>query len=120
MNLHIIQCDCEVQKDVKIESEEDFDSYMNSIEIHGGGGTDFRPVFTYVKEQVQAGEYFDLCGLLYFTDGMGMFPAEEPDFKTAFILKESGAGYHETPEWAMTYELSGQEMEEMELGESIS
>lgn len=120
MNLHIIQCDCEVQKDVKIESEEDFDSYMNSIEIHGGGGTDFRPVFTYVKEQVQAGEYFDLCGLLYFTDGMGMFPAEEPDFKTAFILKENGASYHETPEWAMTYELSGQEMEEMELGENIS
>lgn len=115
MNLHIIQCDCEIQKDVRIEDEEDFDRYMQSIEIHGGGGTDFRPVFSYVKDQVNKGEYYALCGLLYFTDGLGMFPEEEPDFKTAFILKESGGVYPETPDWALTYQLSGQEMEELEL-----
>ena len=41
INLHIIQCDAEVQEDVKITCQEDFDRYIATMELHGFGGTDF-------------------------------------------------------------------------------
>lgn len=45
INLHIIQCDTDIQEDAKITCQEDFDQYLKTMEIHGQGGTDFRPVF---------------------------------------------------------------------------
>ena len=50
INLHIIQCDAEVQEDRKITSQKDFDNYLDTMQLHGFGGTDFRPVFQYVDE----------------------------------------------------------------------
>ena len=49
INLHIIQCDAAVQEDVKITSQEEFDRYLEKMQIKGLGGTDFRPAFEYVE-----------------------------------------------------------------------
>ena len=38
VNIHIIQCDADIQEHVKITSEEEFDRYMGSMEIRGLGG----------------------------------------------------------------------------------
>ena len=84
INLHIIQCDAEVQEDRKITSQKDFDNYLDTMQLHGFGGTDFRPVFQYVDELVRAGEFTNLKGMIYFTDGRGIFPEKKPDYDAAF------------------------------------
>ena len=45
INLHIIQCDADIQEDVKITTQQEFDAYLKHMQLHGLGGTDFRPVF---------------------------------------------------------------------------
>ena len=59
INIHIIQCDAEVQTDVKITNPEKFETYIQSMSLRGFGGTDFRPVFDYVDQLVEEHE-FDL------------------------------------------------------------
>mgnify|MGYP006982932810 FL=1 len=76
----------------------------------GGGGTDFRPAFSYIEELRRHGEFKNLGGLLYFTDGKGIYPEKKPDFKTAFLFLED---YDETaiPPWAMRLRLEPEEFE---------
>ena len=55
--------------DVKITGTEELQEYMNSLELYGDGGTDFRPAFAYVEELMEKREFENLKGLVYFTDG---------------------------------------------------
>ena len=45
VNIHILQCDSEIQSDVKITDREELEAYLKDISLRGFGGTDFRPVF---------------------------------------------------------------------------
>ncbi len=101
VNIHIIQCDAEIQEAVKITSQEEFDSYLNTMKLHGFGGTDFRPVFAYVEELLRQKELTDLQGLLYFTDGHGAFPQRQTPYRTAFVFLENESNNYEVPVWAM-------------------
>ena len=92
INIHIIQCDEDIQEDIKITSREEFDHYLQTMAIKGLGGTDFRPVFQRVDEMIRDGEFANLKGLIYFTDG-----CEIP----------------EVPVWAMKLVLTREEVEEM-------
>ena len=101
INLHIIQCDAEIQEDVKITSQEEFDKYINTMKIRGLGGTDFKPVFTYVDELIKNKEFSNLKGLIYFTDGCGDFPEKKPDYETAFVFIDDDYNNYEVPSWAI-------------------
>ena len=101
INIHIIQCDEKVQADVKITSEEELKDYMEHFEVAGGGGTDFRPAFTYVEELCRKKEFSNLKGLLYFTDGFGMYPRRMPPFQTAFVFMDEEQSQTDVPPWAM-------------------
>ena len=101
VNIHIIQCDSKIQRDVKVTSDEEFDEYMQNVELSGFGGTDFRPVFEYVDEMIARHEFQDLRGLIYFTDGRGTFPERMPDYETAFVFVEEGFSIPEVPSWAI-------------------
>ena len=100
-NLHIIQCDEKVHKDVKITSEEELREYMEHFELYGEGGTDFRPAFAYVDELIRQGEFDDLKGLIYFTDGYGIYPPHMPAYKTAFVFAEEDYTDADVPPWAI-------------------
>lgn len=50
-------------------------------EIKGGGGTDFRPVF----EKVQELDFLPDC-LVFFTDTLGTFPSEKPDYSVIWCV----------------------------------
>lgn len=110
INLHIVQCDARIQDVVKITSQEEFDAYLKNMKIHGLGGTDFRPVFTYVDELVRLGEFTNLKGLIYFTDGYGDFPAKKPDFDTAFVFVEDEYNNPDVPPWAIKLVLPSDEI----------
>lgn len=110
INVHIIQCDAQLQSDEVITSEDDLESYMVTMEIRGLGGTDFRPVFDYVDRLIAEGEFSDLKGLIYFTDGLGTYPASKPSYRTAFVFVESGYNVPEVPVWAMKVVLRPEEI----------
>ena len=110
VNIHIIQCDADIQEHVKITSEEEFDRYISGMEIHGLGGTDFRPVFDLVDDLVEAGEFSDLRGLIYFTDGYGTFPAHKPGYETAFVFLEDEYKDPDVPPWAIKLVLQDDEI----------
>ncbi len=101
INLHIIQCDASIQEDAKITNQEEFDNYLKNMKIHGLGGTDFRPVFSYVDWLRDQKEFQNLKGLIYFTDGFGTFPAQKPDYDTAFVFVDDGWNNYDVPTWAI-------------------
>ena len=101
VNVHIIQCDEEVHTDVKITSREELEEYMERLELYGGGGTDFRPAFARVDELIRAGEFSDLKGLVYFTDGYGVYPERMPPYRTAFVFLEEDYRDADVPPWAV-------------------
>lgn len=101
INLHIIQCDAEIQEDAKITSQEEFDEYLKAMKMRGLGGTDFRPVFEYVDKLRKAKEFINLKGLIYFTDGYGTFPEKMPDYETAFVFVDDDCNNFDVPPWAI-------------------
>ncbi len=101
INLHIIQCDAEIQEVVKITDKTEFEDYIRNLEFKGFGGTDFRPVFEYVNTMIDAGEFDDLKGLIYFTDGNGTYPKRRPPYETAFIFVDDDEFEYQVPSWAM-------------------
>ena len=110
INLHIIQCDAAVQEARKITCQEEFDEYIRTMQIHGLGGTDFRPVFAYVENLRQAKEFTNLKGLIYFTDGYGTFPEKKPDYDTAFVFVEDDYNNPDVPAWAIKLVLQKDEI----------
>ncbi|MDM5270638.1 VWA-like domain-containing protein [Sulfurovum sp. zt1-1] len=52
-------------------------------EISGGGGTDFRPVFEYIDQNID-----HPTALLFFTDGQGIYPNNDVNFDVMWIMPE--------------------------------
>ena len=104
VNFHLVQCDALVQKDVKITSEKELEQVMEDLTLYGRGGTDFRPAFEYIEELRKNGELTNLNGMLYFTDGMGVYPRKKPEYQVAFIYdSEVLDEIPEVPAWAIRY-----------------
>lgn len=116
INIHLIQCDEIVRCDDKITSGEELEAYMEHLELLGQGGTDFRPVFTYVEELLAKREFTSLKGLLYFTDGKGIFPRKMPRYETAFVLMQKEFEEVDVPPWAIKIYLDQEEMEAYKEG----
>lgn len=110
INLHIIQCDADIQEHIKITSQEEFDEYLKKMKIHGLGGTDFRPVFEFTQKLIDEKEFTNLKGLIYFTDGYGDFPAKKPDFDTAFVFIDDEYNNPDVPPWAIKLVLQKDEI----------
>lgn len=110
VNLHIIQCDNQVQQDTVISRIEDVTEFMDNFEVKGFGGTDFRPAFHYVNEMVRSGQLKRLKGLLYFTDGYGIYPSAKPQYDTAFVFLGEYDAKRQVPGWAIRLDLSESEL----------
>ena len=111
INVHIIQCDNEVQSDTVITCREDFDDFLKNGKLRGFGATDFRPVFQYVEKLKQDGGFENLKGLIYFTDGYGIYPEQMPDYDTAFVFLRDDGEAPAVPPWAIRIVISEEECE---------
>lgn len=116
VNIHIIQCDEKVQEDKKIRDEKELKEYMEHLELKGEGGTDFRPAFEYIARLMEEGEFYSLKGVLYFTDGQGIYPKKKPPFETAFIFMEEEYEDAQVPPWAMKLIVCEEELEGEDYG----
>ena len=73
--IELLVCDDKVHTHKTFYSGESLE-----VELIGGGGTDFRPVFEFVKEH-----FDDVKLLLYFSDLEGIFPKETPNYKVKWV-----------------------------------
>ncbi|WP_246153838.1 vWA domain-containing protein [Sulfurimonas indica] len=81
--IDIIVCDDTIHSHNIFYSGEALD-----VQLKGGGGTDFRPLFEFVEAN-----FDDLKLLLYFTDLEGNFPKEVPNYSVKWITSKE----RETP-----------------------
>ena len=101
INVHIIQCDEKVHTDKRITSRKEMKDYMEHLELYGDGGTDFRPAFEWVDKLLEQHEFHNLKGMIYFTDGFGIYPKKMPPYKTAFVFMQDNYRDVYVPVWAM-------------------
>lgn len=109
VNIYIVQSDNQIQQVIRITTPEEFEEYLKNFQAIGLGGTDFRPVFSFVDQLVESGELENLKGLIYFTDGYGRFPAKKPSYDTAFVFVEEETE-PKVPSWAIKITLEEQEL----------
>jgi len=84
--IDLLICDDKIQ-----EHKTFYGGDILELNLSGGGGTDFRPVFTYIEENL-----YDIKLLLYFTDLDGVFPSEVPNYDVKWIVpKESEVPFGE-------------------------
>ena len=111
VHIHLIQCDDAVRMDTTVTSREELQAYVEHFEIRGYGGTDFRPAFAYVNELLAMGTFHRLKGLIYFTDGYGIFPVKKPVYDTAFVFMKDDYRDVDVPPWAMKVILDPEDVE---------
>jgi predicted metal-dependent peptidase len=74
----IVECDADVQRSYDYRGRP-------PKGVKGGGGTEFEPVFKWMREQ----RPFD--GVLYLTDGYGPAPSSRPNCKLLWVIAEGGS-----------------------------
>ena len=74
---------------------------ISHFKLRGGKGTDFRPVFRYIDDLMKEGKLKNLRGLMYFTDGRGIYPEKRPPYDTAFVFCDDSYDDRDVPPWAM-------------------
>jgi predicted metal-dependent peptidase len=77
--LLLVQGDARVQSVADYSQDEPLD--VRGLELRGFGGTDFRPVFSYLSEQAM-----EVSALVFLTDGMGTAPESAPGYPVLWVL----------------------------------
>ena len=80
--LRVICCDHKIQSVETFTQETPFDGH--SVKFRGGGGTSFKPVFDYLKENPGEEQI-----LIYFTDGYGDIPPK-PTYPVLWVITHNG------------------------------
>ena len=101
INLRSLQCDDQLRSDRRITNEHDLRDYMDHFELIGQSATDFRPVFAHIDKLVSEGAFHHLRGMIYFTDGMGIYPKKRPRYDAAFVMLEGEAHPENVPPWGI-------------------
>lgn len=98
----LLQCDMAIQNEQRFRTAEEI-SAEGIYKIFGCGGTSFVPVFERI-EQIQRTENREPDGLIYFTDGYGMYPSENPGYPVIFLEEEI---LKHTPDWVQQIKIQG-------------
>ena len=105
-SVHIMCADVKVQSDTVIASEGDLIQWKSNTTLVGGGGTDFRCVFERIGQLRSNKALRSVDGLVYLTDGDGIYPKVAPDYPVAFVLTPESGLAREVPSWALRLEMS--------------
>lgn len=87
VRMTVISCDAEVHTVGQVENEMD----IENLNLKGGGGTDFRPVFRWIEENKPQTKL-----LIFFTDGYGEFP-EDTNIRTLWCVSKGGLELDKIP-----------------------
>lgn len=81
LELWVTDCDAEVYNTKKVKIHD-----LSRMLLSGGGGTDFRPVFKWIKKEFND----DIDSLCFFTDLYGDFPKKPSPYETFWITDTKG------------------------------
>lgn len=93
----IIQCDNQIQDVRIIKDKEELELYIKEFQIAGRGGTDFRAAFKYIDDEIRQKRIQKPSGLIYFTDGYGIYPESKPEYEVVFAFPETAFAGGELP-----------------------
>ena len=110
--LRILQCDDQLRADRTITSAEELADYMEHFELIGQSATDFRPVFEHVNRLREEGAFRHLKGILYFTDGLGVYPAKRPPYDAVFVMLAGQGSPERVPPWGIRLLIDEDELTE--------
>lgn len=111
IRFYMMQCDDQIRAEQYITDMRALQDYMEHFTLIGQGATDFRPVFARVQALRESGALSNLRGLLYFTDGLGIYPEKRPPYEAAFVML-SGQGYPDrVPPWGIRVILDADALE---------
>lgn len=91
----LLACDSQIAKESPWVFEP-WDEFNMPEKITGGGGTSFKPVFSWIEAQQKQPDL-----LVYFTDAQGAFPKQEPNYPVIWLIK----GKHKVP-WGQRIQLN--------------
>jgi len=94
VNIDVLIGDAEMQNTFKLTSENVDDIIEIADAMKGGGGTDHKYVFDYVRDNIM-----DAKILICYTDGYTSFPEnpEEYPFETLWVLTKGGCSVKQIP-----------------------
>ena len=61
---------------------------------------------------IRRGEFQNLKGMIYFTDGYGTYPGKKPVYDTAFVFMEEDYSDAQVPPWAIKLVIRKEDLEE--------
>ena len=82
----IVQCDMQITETQTVSNHNPPD-LSGGFDLFGGGGTDLRPPFEYVRDEMESTN----IAMIYMTDGHGPAPDAAPNFPVLWVLPESGS-----------------------------
>ena len=88
--LIILECDSKIRHEESLKGNAINTKTFENRELHGGGGTDFVPVFERINELNRKNPLRPVKALIYLSDAEGEFPEEAPDHPAIFVIPESG------------------------------
>ena len=68
---------------------------------------------------VKQGEFHKLRGLLYFTDGEGIYPVKRPVYDTAFVFVKDQYTDISVPAWAIKLILEPEQILESQAADTL-
>lgn len=95
-SLKILECDTVIHQVTEITSNQTPHDWYNH-RFAGGGGTDFTPVFHYIRDNRLHPEV-----LIFFTDGYGECPKQRPPYPVLWLLTENG---EVTVDWGISVKM---------------
>lgn len=88
--ISIIECDTKIQNEQTFGVNDIYKGMLQTRELHGFGGTDFRPVFERVCDMAEENKDISKSTLIYLSDGYGEYPDEDPGCNSIFVIPKEG------------------------------
>ena len=71
------------------------------MELKGFGGNNEIRLFEYVDQLIVDKEFSNLKGMIYLTDGYGIFPDRKPNYEVAFVFINDRYDVPDVPPWVI-------------------
>ncbi len=111
IRLHLLTCRGEETPEYTVVTTgEEFETWLDNLQVRRTEGTDFRPAFLKVDELVRRRAFQNLKGVLYFTDALGPFPPNKPNYDAVFVFVNDNYSEPAVPPWAIRLVLQKDEL----------